>query len=405
MLKLAWRNIWRKRGRSFFTALAMALVVMFTTFQSGLMGAIKNALFTSLVNTGGHIQIHPQNYRDARDFSDTLIRNAGQVDEALRGVLPANTDFVSVLQTGGLLEGNNGRSRGIALVGIGQSANLRETFAKDYVVEGKLPEDGDVESIALGQKLARSLKVALGDTVYMYTSNTEGYGAAAYTVVGFLDMVGSQAIAYTSLQAAQELAAPDAVSRIEVHFSGFNTISDDARLPAVKAEIEKALDGGYSIETWAEVNPELKGYLDIIGPVSLVFLGIFFVLAGLVVMNTIYLSIIERVREFGVMMALGLSRWKVMLMVCYESLFLCGTGAVMGAVFGSLILWRTSQGVKIAAFQTLFEGFPDTLYTTISTERIIIIVVFVFVTGIFAALWPARTAGRLEPVEAMRFTA
>jgi ABC-type antimicrobial peptide transport system permease subunit len=122
-------------------------------------------------------------------------------------------------------------------------------------------------------------------------------------------------------------------------------------------------------------------------------------------MNTIYLSIIERVREFGVMMALGLSRWKVMLMVFYESLFLCATGAVMGAILGSLILWRTSQGLKIAAFQTIFEGFPDTLYTTISTERIIIIVVFVFVTGVLSALWPARTAGRLEPVEAMRFTA
>jgi ABC-type lipoprotein release transport system permease subunit len=405
MLKLAWRNIWRKRGRSFLTALAMALVVMFTMFQSGLMGAIKNALFTSLVNTGGHVQIHPQNYRDARDFGDTLIRNAEQVNESLNSVLPANTDLVSVLQTGGLLEGNNGRSRGIALIGILQPATLRETFVEDYVSEGKLPEDNDVESIALGMKLAKSLKVNLGDTVYMYTSNTEGYGAAAYTVVGLLDIAGSQAVAYTSLQAAQELAAPDAVSRIEVHLNNFVTIADNAKLPAVKTQIEKALDGSYSIETWDEVSPDLKGYLDTIGPVSLVFLGIFFVLAGLVVMNTIYLSVIERVREFGVMMALGLSRWKVMLMVAYESLFLCGTGAVLGAILGSLILWYTSRGITIPAFQTLFDGFPDTLYTTISTERIIIIVVFVFVTGILAALWPARTAGRLEPVEAMRFTA
>jgi ABC-type lipoprotein release transport system permease subunit len=232
---------------------------------------VSNALFTSLVNTGGHVQVHPQNYRDARDFGDTLIRNAGQIDETLSGVLPANADLVSVLQTGGLLEGNNGRSRGIALVGIRQPANLRETFVKDYISEGKLPEDNDVESIALGIKLAKSLKVTLGDTVYMYTSNTEGYGAAAYTVVGLLDIAGSQAIAYTSLQAAQELAAPDAVSRIEVHLNSFTTIADNSKLPVVKAGIEKALDGGYSIETWDEVNPGLKGYLDIIGPVSLVF--------------------------------------------------------------------------------------------------------------------------------------
>ena len=405
MLKLAWRNIWRKRGRSFFTSLAMALVVMFTMLQSGIMGAVKNALFTTLVNTGGHIQIHPVDYREARDFGDTLIRDAAQLGKSLVAALPANTNFVEVLQTGGLLEGSEGRSRGIGLIGIKQPEHLRETFSNYYVVEGKLPEDSDVESIALGIKLAKSLKINLGDTVYMYTSNTEGYGAAAYTVIGFLDIAGSQAMAYTSLLATQELAAPDAVSRVEIHLSDFNKISDDAKLPPVKADLLNMLGDAYSVETWGEVNPGLKGYLDIIGPVSLVFLAIFFILAGLVVMNTIYLSIIERVREFGVMMALGLGRAKVMLMVFHESLFLCGVGALLGALIGGLLLWQTSKGVKIAAFNTFFEGFPDTLYTSISLERVITIMVFVFVTGVLAALWPARAAGRLEPVEAMRFTA
>jgi ABC-type lipoprotein release transport system permease subunit len=404
MLKLAWRNIWRKRGRSFFTAFAVALVVLFSIFYSGLVGGIRNAFFTSLVSTGGHIQVHPQNYRDARDFSDTLIRNAGQVNEALSSVLPANTDFVEVLQTGGLLEGSNGRSRGIGLIGIRQPTNLRDTFVKDYVVEGNLPNDDDVESIALGASLARSLKVGLGDTVYMYASGTEGYGAAAYTVVGLLETPNSQASAYASLLAAQELAAPDSVSRVEIHLSDFKKISDNENLPAIKAEVEKTLAGEYSVETWDEVNPELKGYLDLIGPASLIFTLIFFILAGLVVMNTVYLSIIERVREFGVMMALGLSRWKVMRMIFYESLLLCGTGAVFGAIVGGLILWRTSQqGLKLPLPEAI--ELPEILYTTITTERILIIVLFVFITGIFAALWPARTAGRLEPVEAMRFTA
>ncbi len=404
MLKLAWRNIWRKRGRSFFTAFAVALVVIFSIFYSGLVGGIRNAFFTSLVSTGGHIQINSQNYRDSRDFSDTLIRNAGQVNESLGSVLPANTDFVEVLQTGGLLEGSKGRSRGIVLIGIRQPANLRETFTKDYVVEGNLPQDDDVESIALGASLARSLKVSLGDTVYMYASGTEGYGAAAYIVVGLLETPNSQATAYTSLLGAQELAAPDSVSRVEIHLADFKKISDNEKLPAVKATVEGILAGEYSVETWDEVNPELKGYLDLIGPASLIFTLIFFVLAGLVVMNTVYLSIIERVREFGVMMALGLSRWKVMRMIFYESLLLCGTGAVVGAIVGGLILWRTSQqGLKLPLPEAL--QLPEILYTTITTERILIIVLFVFITGIFAALWPARTAGRLEPVEAMRFTA
>ncbi len=405
MFKLAWRNIWRKRGRSFFTAFAVALVVIFTVFQSGLTGAITNAVFASLISTGGHMQVHPENYRDARGFGDTLIRNVEEKRESLSGVLPANTDIVSVLQTGGLLEGSSGRSRGIALIGTAQPAELRDAFIEDYLTEGKYPEDGDVESIALGVNLAKSLKVTLGDTVYMYASNTEGYGAAAYTVVGLLEVPNSQALAYTSLLAAQELAAPDAVSRLELHFKDFTTLADNANLPALQTQIASTLGEGFSVETWDQVNPGLKGFIDTQGASSVVFQFIFFILAGLVVTNTIYLSIIERIREFGVMMAIGLKRRKVMMMVFYESLSICGVGALIGGLIVSLILWRTSQGISVPAFQAFFEGFPDTLYTTVSPTNLVVIVIFVILTGVFAALWPARTAAKLEPVEAMRFTA
>ena len=406
MIKLAWRNILRKRGRSFFTGLAVALVVLFTAVQSGMMGAIENGIYENLTSVGGHLQVRVAGYGDAQDFGDTLLRDAGAVQTTLQGVLPEEAELVSVLEVGGLLEGD-GRSRGVVLVGTQQPAALRESFVDKYLLEGAFPFNHDVESVALGRTLAESLKVGVGDTVYMYASNTEGYGAAAYTVMGLLDVPSSQSVGYVSLQAAQELAAPDALSRVEIHLPGYRTLGDDARLPAVKAAVAGALGGAYSVETWAEVNPGLKGYLDLLGPVNIVFLALFFVLAGLVVTNTIYLSIIERVREFGVMMALGLGRARVGLMVLFESLFLVGVGAAAGALLSGLILSQTAKGFSIPDAAELLgtSNFPDVLYTSVTAERVVIIVVFVLATGILAALLPARTAGRLEPVEAMRFTA
>ena len=406
MIKLAWRNILRKRGRSFFTGLAVALVVLLTTVQSGMMGAVENGIYENLTGVGGHLQVRVAGYREARNYGDTLLRDAGAVQTTLQGVLPEGAELVSVLEVGGLLEGD-GRSRGALLVGTAQPATLRESFVGEYLLEGTFPSDGDVESIALGKTLAEALKVRIGDTVYMYASNAEGYGAAAYTVMGLLDVPNSQGVGYISLGAAQDLAAPDALSRVEVHLPGYRTLGDDAQLPAVEAAVAGALGGAYSVETWAEVNPGLKGYLDLLGPVNIVFLALFFVLAGLVVTNTIYLSIIERVREFGVMMALGLGRVRVGLVVLFESLFLVGVGAAAGALASALILSRTAKGFSIPDAAALLgtSSFPDVLYTSISTERVLIIVVFVLATGILAALLPARTAGRLEPVEAMRFTA
>lgn len=406
MLNLAWRNIWRKRWRSVFTVLAVGLVVFLSIINFGLSTAMKNAMYEGITSSGGHLQIHVEDYRDKRDFSDLLLRDANKVKEGVLKAIP-EAKVTSSLQVAGLLEGNNQRSRGVMLVGIEQPEELKQDFLDDYVVEGgEFPASDNVENIALGEKLAKSLKVDIGDVVYMYTFNTEGYGAAAYTVSGFLSLPGSEALAYISLLAAQELAAPEAVSQIEVHLGNLKTFETDELLPETKSKITAVLDKNSNVETWAEITPGMRSYLDLFDPINLVFTAIFFILAGLVVTNTIYLSIIERVREFGVMMAMGLKRIKVITMVLFESLWLCGVGTFLGAIFGAWAVWRMSKGFSFPGFDEMFAdmGLDNFFYATLSSNDVIFTVCFVFLTGILAALLPAITAGKLQPVEAMRFT-
>jgi len=405
MLALAWRNIWRKRWRSLLTAVAVALVVLLTTLNFGLGGAAVNGIYGSLTQDSGHLQVRVAGYRDLRAFGDLLIRDAAGVERAIEGALP-EAQVVAALEVPGLLEGS-GRSRGVLLTASARPDPLRRAYVDDVLAEGRLPAPGNLEQVALGQRLADALNVRLGDTVYLYAPGTEGYGAAAYTVVGSLGGTASQ-FAEVSLAAAQELAAPGAVSRLEVHLPGFNRLSDDEALPALKAHLQSALGDAYEVETWAEVDPSMAAYLGSVGPINLFVSGIFFVLAGLVVANALYLSIIERVREFGVIMALGALRRKVVGMVLSESLFLCGVGALLGGAVGLTVVAHLAQGFSFPGqLGDLYaeQGLPRVLYASVNPGQMLTLLGFTFVTGVLAALFPALTAGRLEPVEAMRFAA
>ena len=406
MLNLAWRNIWRKKWRSGFTLVAVALVVYLSIINFGISTAMKNGVFTVITESSGHLQIRAEDYRDKREFADLLVRDAGELEASLTTELE-DSRYVKVLEVGALLEGDNQRSRGIQLIGIEQDATMREKFIEDNLIEGNFPESDDVESIALGTKLADALKVGIGDRVYAYTFDTEGYGASAYDVVGILKIAGSEALAYTSLLAAQELAAPDAVTRLEVHLPDLRTLEDEVQIPIAKDVAVNSIGTNNSIETWSEANPGMRSYLALFDPINLVVTLIFFILAGLVVTNTIYLSVIERVREFGVMMAVGLDRKKVFGMVLAESLFLCTVGSILGGIAGWLTIRKLSEGWVFPGMGETFEnaGFPSVLYPTLSTNDVIFTIVFVILTGVVAAILPAVTAGKLEPVEAMRFTA
>jgi ABC-type lipoprotein release transport system permease subunit len=407
MLTLAWRNLWRQRRRSLVTAGALALVVMLTLIYYGIAGASVNSFYQNVTETSGHIHVNPQGYRDTREFDRRLIRHA----DALRGVLHTEAPealTVGVLEVPGLLSGDV-RSRGILLVGRDWPEPLREAYLSDNLSAGRFIEAGELDAIVLGEALAQALGVDLGDAVYAYTPGTEGFGAAAYTVVGLISLLDSTAevqTAHISLAAAQELAAPESVTRFELYYPELRRLVDDTLATETSSRLAATLTG-YQVESWRELDPMLLELVNSIGPLTLVVTAIFFILAGLLVVNTIYLSLMERIREFGVIISLGASGRKVMRMITLESVLICLLGATVGLIVGLLIVAQLSQGFVFPGLEAYYASFGmnPVFYATVSPAQVVTAFSFAVVTGILAALWPASIAARLEPVEAMRFTA
>jgi ABC-type lipoprotein release transport system permease subunit len=407
LFALSWRNVWRQRGRSLLTAGAVGMAVFFALIYQGLIGAVENGMYATLVRAVGHVQVRVAGYRDKRELRDLLIPEAEGVRAKLQQTQP-QAEAVVTLEVPALLSGQS-RSRGVLLVGQEQPSGFAEDFRAQFLKEGRMPAGTDTQGIALGTSLARALQVKLGDAVYAYAPGTEGSGAAVYAVVALLqfpDPAAEGRAAYLSLAAAQALAAPGGATRLELHLP-IVRYADDAQITALRPTLSAALGPKLSVETWREANPSLAQVLELLQPLVLAIIVIFFVLAGLMVVNTVYLGLLERTREFGVIAALGAGPAMVTRMVLLESLLLCLTGALAGGLLGVGLVARLSGGFTYPGLGQIGGSFgiPEILYPSLNAWAVLGTLAFAVLTGLLAAWWPARVAARMEPVEAMRFNA
>ena len=408
MWALAWRNVWRHKTRSLAAGGAVGAVVVFTLVFFGFVTATMHGMFEVLTGESGHLQIIGARAKEARDFDARLVREAEQVEAALRREL-AGARVRRVLEVPALISGET-RARGVLIIGVAQDEVLAQRFIEQHVTAGRLPDPGSWDEIALGEALARALQVNLGDPVYVFAPGTEGWGAAAYTVVGLLDFPQTSheiQVGYLSLEGAQELAAPGAVTRVEVHLAPARGVPMDTLIAETRDRLAAALGPEVRVETWREASPDMAALLDLMDPAMTVFSFFIFVLAGLLVVNTIYLSLVERIREFGVIIALGADRWRVMRMVFAESLVLVLAGTAGGLLVAGLLMASWSDGVRLPGMEEVLAeyGLPQMFYPSVTPAQVAVTMAFAICTALAAALWPAWVAGRLQPVEAMRHAA
>lgn len=415
VMTLAWRNVWRRKGRSMAVAAAVGIVVWLTLLYFGLVGAMGTGFYGQVTGQTGHIQVHVAGWREVRDLQSLLIPDASAVAGRIREGLPqARVD--PVLEVPALLSGES-RSRGVVLVG-----QTPPSWLQPRLREGRWYADDEPDAIVVGAALARALGVRAGEWVYAYAPGTLGLGAGAFRVVGLVGLPEpalEARAAYLPLAALQEMAAPGAATRLQVD-AGIDRLADDPRVGAMRDALVRALGtaagerrgvdepapgAGPALvaETWRELNPAAASLVEMLRPMTAVVTALFFVMAGLLVLNNVYLSLVERIREFGTILALGASRARVLAMVVLESALLTATGGSIGLALGLASVAALSGGFVYPYYDLERWGLPTVLYPSLQPSDVIVTVAFMLGTALAAALWPGFIASRVEPVEAMRF--
>lgn len=402
-LRLAARNILRNPRRSAITASAIAVGMAALLFLWSFIDGVNEQMIENSTRLlSGHLQVHRSGYHDKQTL-DLLLPDPGRVAEALKG--SPEVQAVSTRLEGGALASVGEKSRAVLVIGIDPQAERAVTTLADTVAQGEFLEVSDPSSVVLGARIAEALGATVGGEVVLVTQAADGsIGAGRYRVKGIfrtrMDMLDG-AYVLLSLPAAQELyATGDGVTSVVAR------LRDRAQVDALQARQQAGLGTGYEVLAWARLLPAVVQSVAFHEVMGYILLLVLFTVVAVGITNTVLMAVLERTREFGVMMALGTARAQITRLVFYEALLLGLAGLALGALVGGAIVFyyaRTGMdfGRYVQAMQTM-QGLTSLIYPLPRLDRGLLVSLLVLVIGVIASVYPAWRAARLAPVAAIR---
>jgi putative ABC transport system permease protein len=401
---LAWRNLWRHRRRTWLTVGAMVFCNTLLVFLVSLQfGAYQMMIDGSLAAYTGHIQIQKQGYQNDQYIYQSVLQVSGLASQ-VRAELGLET--VAARAEAFALASSAERSFGILLTGVQPAYEPGVSTFPGQLREGRYLAGGNAEEIVIGAVLAQNLKVGLGDELTFLGSGRDGsFAAAIATVVGILD---------TGLEEVDRSMAQVPLGWFQQVFSmGEHGHSVVIRLPSLERvpgathalrDLVQDRDQ-LTVLDWDALMPGLRQAItsDMAG--AWFQYGILVVLVAFSVLNTQLMSVLERTREFGVMLSLGLGPGRLARLVGMETLLLAILGLVLGMLCGGLLSWYLSYaGFTYPGMEEMSARFmlPDRMYPEVSLLSMSAGPLAVFVGAMLAALYPALRLFRLQPVAAMR---
>ena len=400
MFILAWKNIWRNKKRSLIILTATAVGLAAGLFSVGLMTGMYDSMVDSAINRGlGNIQIHTYAYK-----KDQLISQFLPEIDSITQALQANPD-VRVFTTHTVIEGMASSATvasGVSIIAIDPAMEQKATAVSQSVIEGTYFDN--TNTVVVGKKLADKLKLKLRSRLVLSFAGLDGNIIyAAFRISGIFSTDAST-FDGTNVFVRQQDLSNLLGTEAPIHEIIIRT-KNSMLLDQTKNELQALMPESVLVETWRQIAPELKLTADSSDIVNTIFLGIilFALLFGLT--NTLLMSVLDRIRDFGVLLAVGMYRRRLFSMIILESLFLSFTGGIVGVVIGwSLTSYFNTHGIDLSAVSAGLSayGIPSMLYPFIRASVYGSLALMMITTSIIAALYPAIKAVRLKPVEAIR---
>ena len=407
-MKAALRRLLRGRRRTVLAALAVFVPVLLLVVFLGMIGGMEKEMFASLTGFDtGHFQI--------RRMSDAPVGGALPLlrDPApVLAVLDTSEDvaWYTVRLDLPALAAAGDRSLGVVVQGVQVAVAAGESPLARAVTSGRYLESGD-EGAVVGRQLLDALNLSLGDELVLLGAHPQGAaGVALPRIVGIFDVPDpalGRGLVQVDLGVAQRLVRTAGITAVVGYVRDVDGPWDALRIAKAVARIGSRLPEGHEILDWATLAPESQMYMQIMRPITVGFMAAFFFLGGLVVLNTLYLSILERTRELGIILALGAPQRYVMGQVLLESGLLATGAAVIGAVIGlGFVLGvEAAGGLPLpGAYRegTALFGIEPLLRMRITAAEVLLSAVAMVAVAVAAAWYPAWRAAQLEPMETMR---
>jgi len=401
ILGLASKNIRRNRHRTLVTMLAMAFACVIIIIYSSLMkGMVAGSERQAVIVNMGDIQIHAKGYRDDPD-----IYNIIKQPDLLIKKIHDQGFLASPRQYGFGLIASDENSSGARLRGIDLKLEASVTQIHLHIMKGTWLDSTDPNGVVIGKKMARLLNVSVGSELVFIGQTADGYMANdIFRVKGILKSISSDidnsGVFLSNQSLTKLLTLPQGAHEIII-------LRKDRTSDLINAtKTIQLLAPDEEVLNWKSLNPVIARFLETADIQTMIMMVFTYIAVASVVLNAMLMSVFERIREFGIMKAIGVTPFQTILLVYAETFFITLSASVIALGFGwwgASYLQQHGLDMSAIAGNIAFAGIAlDPIwYALITADIFYIPVIFLFIIAAIAVLYPAIKVARLKPVDAI----
>ncbi len=402
LIKLAWKNIWRNRNRTLISMSAIFFAVIFSVVASSLWKGTFGSVIQNLVGYySGYIQIHGSGYWEEQVLDNSLEWNSSlelqiSAEQHIAAFSPRLESF-ALMSSGEL-------TKGCLVAGVDPLKEIEVTKLSERLKSGQYLEPED-HAILLGEGLAEQMHLGLNDTVFIIGQGFHGATAAGkYPVKGILKYGApdlNNRLAILPLRAAQELyGAEKRATAIVI------SLHDHTLLEETTASLKNRLGPGLEVMSWKEMMPEIVQHMKTDNFSMQVILYLLYLLIAFGIFGTLTMMMVERQFELGMLIAIGMKKINMILLMVIESLFTVFTGCLAGLLVSMpATIYLKRNPIRFGGeFREIYERFGFEAVMPGSTEPVIFWSqgLIVLCIGLLLSLYPLYKIIRMDPVKAMR---
>lgn len=401
LTKIASRNIWRSKKRSLIIIAAVSIGLWAGIFIMAFYnGMIEQRINAAIAGELSHIQLHHPEFRKDYEIKYYLPKGRKILEKIKNDSnVKAATGRIIIK---GMIASASGSS-GININGVMPEQEESVTNLKGKLIKGNYFNTKKENEILLSEKLRKKLKLNLNKKTILTFQDMDGnLASAAFRITGIYKTINSpydDANVFVNITDVDSLAGiPNAINEIAVLLHSSQSVP----------EIQKKLSSQFpktEIKNWMEISPELGLTVSVGDQMVYIFMGIILLALAFGIINTMMMSVLERTREIGMLLALGMNKFKIFLMILLETFFLILAGCPIGISLAFATIGITQRtGINFSQFTEVYSsfGYSPIIYPSLTWNQFGNIVVLILLTALFSALFPARRALKLKPAETLK---
>jgi len=403
ILKLAWLNIWRNKRRTLITTASVFFAVLLAIATRSMTDGIYENMIHNVVSySSGYLQIHQKGFWDEQSIENTFTESNHLAQQLIKN--PDVEHVIPRLETFALASFSE-KTKGVLILGIDPEKEKEVNYLHEKVIQGKYLETNNDNAVVIGEGLASQLKLKPNDTLVLLGQGYHASSAAGKFRVKGIIKLGSpelnKNIVYMPIRQAQYLhGAENRLTAISL------MLNKSSSLEGVKSTLQKQIDTNkYEIMTWKEMMPEMDQFIEADSTGHFIIIGVLYFIISFGLFGTLLMMTFERTHEFGILIAIGMKKQILALMLLIESIMIALLGCTIGIIGGVFVVkWFTIHPIFFTGeLKEVYEnyGIEPIIYFSNDQNIFIIQASIVLLLSVFLALYPGFKVMKLKPLEAI----